>query len=643
MKNAYRITHDGRLVCEVAGRVSSAKVRKIARAIARHNPTLVHHGLTKGAAFHLTSTLSGPIADVYVSSPMVARAIAQLVSNGLNEQVEVTRNTLVGKGSVHSRVDTRRPRGHSTMPSRNPAGDPRPGEVWTALDGGKFRVVSATSSSVQALNLDTGNRERIPRADFMATMRPPRTRPNPSGPRLPGEFRGVGGSARVFKSDRGRWWVEWSAPEDDPEGWDDGGLREVASRRAGAAFARAWVDGKGLGAAMQAAGGPARNPRGPRRNPKGRKWVLATTREDYGRVFISTRRTTSGAENEMFTTDINEAKRWPTKRAATAAAKHANSGVWAFGWKWRAVADDQLRDFLPGPNPKGRKRSRRAKRNPVDDGYIPGGGKLAADGWVEMTSAQWNTIHRDYKGHAESWTEFGKMYGAGTPSVMGRAPGHQGGGSVLYPVRIIDAVRGGRTSSYPGPKGRAFKRAERKQRNPKWVPGDRFKLTLPITTFERREYPRGATGTVTGGNDRGGDLYAVFDSTPYVPPTAISVRWVEKIGPTPNPSGRKRSRGVRGNPSSELERAKRTAEMWNEFPATGGRRVKVRSRTIPQHLVKLGDLDSVVYRSKKYGGKPKLYEHRFKRPLPVLTSDPDGRAMHIVGGGYKITGDGIVD
>lgn len=143
------------------------------------NPTLVHHGLAKGAAFHITSTLSGPVADVYGSRPMVARAIAQLVSNAIGEQVEVTRNTLVGKGSVHSRVDNRLPRERFERPSRNPI-EPVPGEVWTTLSGDKARVITVTNARVQVLHLDSGNRAWIGRSEFLAEYRPPRTRPNPS-------------------------------------------------------------------------------------------------------------------------------------------------------------------------------------------------------------------------------------------------------------------------------------------------------------------------------------------------------------------------------------------------------------------------------------------------------------------------------
>jgi hypothetical protein len=78
------------------------------------------------------------------------------------------------------------------------------------------------------------------------------------------------------------------------------------------------------------------------------------------------------------------------------------------------------------------------KDNPK--GYFHGG-TLAADGWVEMTRAQWAKVHRDFKGYASAWTEFGQRVGEGTPSVMGR---EEPGGTGLYPVRIVDARNLGR-------------------------------------------------------------------------------------------------------------------------------------------------------------------------------------------------------
>jgi hypothetical protein len=103
-------------------------------------------------------------------------------------------------------------------------------------------------------------------------------------------------------------------------------------------------------------------------------------------------------------------------------------------------------------------RSRRPNPGGPDAGYFHGG-TLAPDGWVEMSRSTWAKIHKDYKGFAEDWTEFGKHFGAGTPSVMGR---EAGGGLGLYPVRITDAKDMGRRKPRrsPNPKGRKFTAAE---------------------------------------------------------------------------------------------------------------------------------------------------------------------------------------
>ena len=98
---------------------------------------------------------------------------------------------------------------------------------------------------------------------------------------------------------------------------------------------------------------------------------------------------------------------------------------------------------------------------------------------------------------------------------------------------------------------------------------------------------------------------------------------------------------LRPNPS-ELARARETYREWSELEPGKITKMKAPPR-VPKVMAKLGDLVSVVYRSDKYDGKAKLYEHKFKRPLPVLGTDPDGRHAHIVGGNYKVTGDGLVN
>jgi hypothetical protein len=111
-----------------------------------------------------------------------------------------------------------------------------------------------------------------------------------------------------------------------------------------------------------------------------------------------------------------------------------------------------------------------------------------------------------------------------------------------------------------------------------------------------------------------------------------ALRLVRRLAPKANP-----------RPSNELSRAKKTFRKWHEFDATKAKRMKGPGRTIPKTLVKLGDLVSVVYESDKYTGKRELYEHKTKRPHPVLATDPDGRNVHIIGGKMKVTADGLVN
>lgn len=544
MKNAYRIKHGGRLVCEVADHVSSATVKRIARAIARHNPTLVHHGLTKGAAYHLTSTLSGPIADVYVASPMVARAIAQLVSNGLNEQVEVTRNTLVGKGSVHSRVDARRPRGRASIPSRNPASDPRAGEVWTTLDGSKARVLAVNAVRVQVLHTDTGVRDWITRGDFFASYRAPRVRTNPSRSKAARAERAYKRKKALLPRRAYRARAAGHTVKD--RYFTQRTLSRLSARTAAAQARRDREDGRRPNPSLWPAPGDPVRLVGTRHTGRALHWHIHQ-------------------ENDPAKNRKVVVVHW--RRPVPAGVNPGNPVS--------EVDPGQLvRPDDPDPNPKGRKQSR-GKRN-------PGGRDPRTHGYPDIGTPAVGTI-----------TVKGTRY-----TVHRMA-------SKYTPWYLV------------GPRGAQFGLL-------------RYAEKPWLFYAMNAARPMGSVGKLEGVTFTG-ETFEQFG---------------EFTGRTHNPTRRKSSRPARRakrNPGGELERAKRTAKMWNEFDATGARKVKVRSRVIPRHLVKLGDLDSVVYRSNKYGGKPKLYEHRFKRPLPVLTSDPDGRAMHIVGGGYKITGDGLVN
>ena len=104
--------------------------------------------------------------------------------------------------------------------------------------------------------------------------------------------------------------------------------------------------------------------------------------------------------------------------------------------------------------------------------------------------------------------------------------------------------------------------------------------------------------------------------------------------------------GARSNPrpfSDELERARDTFHMWHEFDADRLERVQVPSRTIPRHLVNLGEVVRIDYKSNKWEGRPVTYTHSTKRPRPRLVTDPDARQLFIVGGKMRPTADGLIN
>ncbi len=665
---------DGRAVVAVvaAKGISPRVARRIGEAIATSrrtaihvNPTLVHHGLAKGAAFHITSTLSGPIADVYGSSPMVARAIAQLVSNAIGEQVEVTRNTLVGKGSVHSRVDSRTPRARTERPSRNPAGDPKPGEVWTTLQGGRCRVISVTSGRVQVLHLETGSREWIDKGEFFASYRAPR-RParNPSRSK----------TARHFRKTRRRFY---------------GSAR---LERAGIALQRA------------------------KRTP-GELSALAKVRE-LGDASRYRRR----ARGNPLTVTLNDHEVNEFSRAAAAMYKrgqndlgHLLSATAAV----RTVPADQYdraaaayRAWLVFDEPKGRSNPRGGPRivyNKLLGGWyvVVGPHQSPLNGrFNSKAEAQaWLAGPRRNPKFSEPWRfRASAWYDARTRGPMALDPftaasvwREEVGRAIAEGKRVSKAVRADYqlelSRASRNPKGRKPSRGDSWAG---WRTGDRFVLKHDIR-LQEGEFKAGTAGRLTLVDGPPVPVaFAVFDTTPHLYPVPVTVKWLarERKGSNRNPKGRKSSRTSPKNPlprwvdrrsirsvsrgkkrimvgcpkgayhprgrgkrkcsrstrrvnprkrSSELQRARRTSEMWHEFPATRARRMKIRSRVIPKTLVKGGEVHTIVYRSNKYDGRHKLHEHRFKRPLPVLAFDPDGRAAYLVGGGYKITGDGLVN
>ena len=271
---------------------------------------------------------------------------------------------------------------------------------------------------------------------------------------------------------------------------------------------------------------------------------------------------------------------------------------------------------LPFANPRGRKAALSHRLiGPIAEGgaYYFHGGRLASDGWVEMTQAQWNKVHRDYKGTAESWTDFGQMFGAGTKSIMVREPA----GSALRPVRIVG-------------KNPRMSPTEAIARAAAWDAGNRHAKAAGRKKWSRADYN-------------------------------VAVRELDRLlGPaSPNRRRKGRSssgagRGVRGmgrsNPrNQELARARRTFRRLNEMEPGPLTRVRG-AKGAPRVAVRLGELVSFKYRSDKYAGskhnphgKTLLYEHTTRRPRPVLASDPGGEEVHIVGGRMHPSPDGLVN
>jgi hypothetical protein len=72
------------------------------------------------------------------------------------------------------------------------------------------------------------------------------------------------------------------------------------------------------------------------------------------------------------------------------------------------------------------------------------------------------------------------------------------------------------------------------------------------------------------------------------------------------------------------------------------RRVKRRHVSpAPKVLTELGELVAVTYRTNKRGESAQFFEHEFEGKRPRLGMDIKNRRLHVVGGGYTVTPDGI--
>lgn len=96
----------------------------------------------------------------------------------------------------------------------------------------------------------------------------------------------------------------------------------------------------------------------------------------------------------------------------------------------------------------------------------------------------------------------------------------------------------------------------------------------------------------------------------------------------------------RGSSSPELEKAKKFREDFH----WGNKTRKIVSKNfakVPATAVKLGDVEEIVYRTRKRGEKAQLFQHAFEGKRPMLAMDIDNKKLHFVGGSYTVTADGI--
>jgi hypothetical protein len=95
-----------------------------------------------------------------------------------------------------------------------------------------------------------------------------------------------------------------------------------------------------------------------------------------------------------------------------------------------------------------------------------------------------------------------------------------------------------------------------------------------------------------------------------------------------------------GGGDSLLEHARRLFQEFHSFAAPHVIRSECR-RSVPDVLVKLGELRGLIYSSDKAQcGRPRTFVH-FMESRPMLASDPSGRQLYILGGNYHVTARGI--
>jgi len=161
---------------EIATRLGRAVVVVMEHRGPGRNPTLVHHGLTGPASYHVLWDRTGhAIADLYTPASALAKRITQAISNVMDAPMRLLDNVAEPKQIADHPVMFR------AGVKRNPA-DPQVGEVWDRIGGGRSKIVGLTPGGkrVQVRHTESGDREWIDIMEFTVTYRSPRpARANP--------------------------------------------------------------------------------------------------------------------------------------------------------------------------------------------------------------------------------------------------------------------------------------------------------------------------------------------------------------------------------------------------------------------------------------------------------------------------------
>jgi len=525
----------------------------------RTNPTLVHHGYARRAAWHVTGPHDQPLAELYFGTPTTAKTIGHMLSDLLAMPIRMYENTEYGSPPLeqHNRFEVTSRRAAGSAPvrgKRNPSPSPLPGQRWMRRGGGSVKVTSVGDGRVAVTDMDTGNREWVDRDEFLARYRPG-FRPNPKrkrplsrasrrSPDRTGTSKALGrgrsrsnpgGPRIVYNKLLGGWYVV-VGPHQTP----------LNGRFNSKAEAQAWL--------ARPRSNPPRSSRKVRRAAasgrfvKARHHASASVKRGVRRLDLQRRRAFKVGRNPRPTTVREAVAQVLAEAKFPQLVKEVRSGKadplaalqlarkFMSSERQRAIIDAAIRlvrKVGPQSNPRGRKLS--ADVSVGDVVSLNVGQYFGRYATVEKIGREWITVRVHLTG-----------------KTLRVKPG-------MYHL------------SNPSRKGRQ----------------------------KRRTKVRG--------------------------------------------------KALRNPRESDVARARRTFTRLNEIEPGRVTRVKT-TRGAPKVLAKIGELVSIQYRSDKYAGSPdnphgktQLYEHRTKRPRPVLATDPSGREVHIVGGRMHPTPDGLVN